>query len=1183
MRRGLLGLAVLALFATCAFGQLEAGSISGTVRDTSGAVIPSAAVTATNMANSAVRTVQTGDLGQFNIPGLEPGKYRVKITNPSFQSYQVDVEVTVGGKSTIEVVMKVGAASEVVEVVAAGAVQVNTESHELSQLVDSQQLAQLPSLTRNPYDFIVSSGNVSSGDNTTSSGNSGQNLSTRGVGYSINGQRESGTEILLDGAENVAVFGVAIGQDIPIDAVQEYSVTTNNFSAEYGRASGGVVNLVTKAGGNDFHGSLWEFNRLAAYTANTFANDASDAPKGQYTRNQFGFAVGGPIKKDKLFFFGSTEWTRVRSSASEIEDVFDPTFISMLPGNVQQYFGKYGTGALPSTGSPITAAQLAAAGLTVGPINGVTAVPASTPVLDVVHFSAPYDAGGGIPENQYVIAARIDYKFSDRTDLFFRAGYESYDQFPGSNFYSAYPQYDVGYAATNQSYLASLNHQFGANLFNNTKLSYTRFNGANSFNTALTGTPNLMFVSPTNPVNSQLIQLPGLQNYSEPGVGGLPYGGPQNTIQIMDDLSWTKGRHTMRFGFEYTYIQLNVGYGAYAQAVEQLGPTTQASMNNLVNAGANDGGSPLVAFQTRVNPEGAYPCHTNPDGTLIETPTCAVTPPLSPASYGRSYRYNDWAPYVMDTFKATRRLTLNFGLRYEHYGVQHNNISSLDSNFYPGSGTSFEQQVQNGQVYIADKSPVGGFWAPSWGTAAPRVGFAYDVFGDGKTSIRAGYGISYERNFGNVTYNASFNPPASAVLNSICPNSSGITTGCSVLVTNDNLGSLGLPGPPSYLPPVEIRMPNPNIRTAQTQFWSADVQQQIARSTVVDISYSGAHGVHLYDIENVNLVGAAQFYLGAPTSFPGYPGCDSGVIASAPCLTRPNDQYSNINMRGSLGYSHYNALNVKFQTNNYHNTGLSLVANYTFAHSLDNISSTFSDSLQGGSGYIGSLGYTNFADPKLDYGNSDYDIRHRFVVSPIWETPWFKSGSAKSFATQALGSWSISGIFTIRTGIPFSVFDYTNDYNFYTVPRLTPATPVQWHTGTPVASPTSPNTFNALTIPFPASYAPLDPALGISDFGPYPANMTGRNQFRGPGAWNLDMAVSKNFKLTERFALQFRAEGFDAFNHHNYYVNTTTLAYNGPQAQPIEVTELKGGLGTLATGGNHDERRFGQFSLRLTF
>jgi hypothetical protein len=578
---------------------------------------------------------------------------------------------------------------------------------------------------------------------------------------------------------------------------------------------------------------------------------------------------------------------------------------------------------------------------------------------------------------------------------------------------------------------------------------------------------------------------------------------------------------------------------------------------------------------------------------LIQTAACTITPPVTAANAARSYRYKDWALYAQDSWRLTPRLTLNYGFRYEHYGVQHNNHPELDSNFYYGAGSSIEEQVRTGNVQIADKSSVGQFWAPSWGTGAPRVGFAYDILGDGKSSLRGGFGISYERNFGNVTYNASFNPPASAVISALCaPNSAdnGYITNCPFVVSSNDLGPLSVAGaPPQALPPVELRMPAPNIKTAQTQFWNLDLQREVARNTIVDVGYSGAHGVHLYDIENINQAGAGQFYLGdaspfSATSFPGFTDCST----ASPCFTRPNQQYANINLRGSLGTSSYDALNVKFQTQDIHHTGVSVVANYTWSHSIDDLSSTFSDSLQGGSGAIGSLGYTDPFNPKLDWGSSDYDVRHRIVISPIWDTPWFKSGKGLG---EALGGWEVAGIFTARTGTPFSIFDYSNDLNFYTVPRLTPATPfpsTHVSSGTVVGA----NQYAVLAVPFQASTAPLDPALGVSDFGPFPAAMMGRNALRGPGAWNLDAAVQKNFKITERFGLQFRAEGFNVFNHHDLFVNTGDLEYgfsgntlaNGTTLNGVnEVNALKGGLNSLALGGNHDERRFGQFSLRLSF
>ena len=1201
-------LAALSLGGVMASAQLETGQIAGTVMDQSGAAVPGATVDVKNLSTNTVRNTVSSSTGAYLVLGLEPAIYQVTVNSNSFQPLVAKVEVTVGGHATLDAKLSVSSTTTEVQVIDEGGAQVNTQTQEMSQVVDTEQLANLPSLTRNPYDFVALAGNVSGGDNSTNSGasaidqtGSGQNQEDRGVGYSINGQRMSGTEILLDGVENISIFSQAIGEDVPLDGTQEFSVVTSNYSAEYGRASGGVINVTTKAGTNNFHGSGWEFNRLSAYTANTYGNDAANAaflagggtgslpdPKGTYTHNQFGYAAGGPIKKDKLFIFESTEWTRVRSAATESEEVFDPAFIALMPSNVQAYYKTYGQTTINSAGVASTVAQVASTGATFGAVNGTTPIPASTPMFDTVNFQAPFDAGGGIPQNTYDLIGRVDYNPTDRTMMFFRGGRENSIQLPGSNTYSAYPQYNTGLTFLNQSYLYSISHIFTPSLFLSMKASYTRFNENTSFDQSLLNAPSLMFVSPTDPNTGALIQMPGLENFSEPGFGGLPAGGPQNTIQLEPDLSWTKGKHSMRLGFMGTYIQLNYASGAYAQAVEELGFTFQSSLNDMMNTAGNPNGASLVQFETRVDPQGKFPCPADTSttdgnfGNVVDNPSCAIQTPLAEASFARSYRYKDWAGYGEDSYKMTPRLTLNAGLRYEHYGVQHNNHPALDSNFYFGSGSSLEAQIRSGQVEIADQSAAGGFWKPRWGTFAPRVGFAYDVFGNGRDSIRGGYGISYERNFGNITYNASFNPPASAVISNAC---SPEDASCIATVTNDDLGPLGQSIGAQYLPPVELRHLDQNIDVAQTQFWSLALQHQLARGALFEIAYVGAKGTHLYDLANVNQVGAGQVYLGDPLVQSNANCSGSGitnlVTGIEECLTRPNPQYTNINMRGSGASSAYDGLNVKVQLQNLHRTGLSLAANYTWSHALDELSSTFGDSLQGGSGYIGSLGYTSLADPGLDWGSADYDIRQRLTVAPIWQTPWFKQGTG--IEHRALGGWALSGIYTARGGIPFSVFDYSEDETFYTVPRLEPATPFYSEKVSRNPQMLGPNQFNGLNIPLPKSFTPLSSTLGISDFGPFPSDMMRRNSLRGPGAWNVDASLHKTVPITERVAMEFSADGIDVLNRHNYYVNTSTLDYGGPTTTPLFVQELKGGLGTLATGGNHDERRFGQFALKVQF
>ena len=1134
------------LLSSLAFAQVDKGQIAGTVTDQSGAAIPGAAVTLKNLASNTERTVQSSQTGSFVVVGLDPGTYGFTVSADQFKPFSGSVEATVGSHITLNAKLLVTSSTTAVEVIAAGGATVNTQTQELSQVVDTLELSQLPSLTRNPYDFVSLSGNVSNGDNTTNDVNSGQNLTSRGVGYAINGQRQTGTEILLDGVENISVFSFGVGEQIPIDSVKEYNIVTNNFAAEYGRASGGIVNLTTKEGTNRFHGSGWEFNRLSAYTANTFENDVTDTPKGTYTRNEFGFDVGGPIKKDKLFFFGSTEWARVRSQASESELIPTPQFLAFTAPNVQSYFSAFGSTPYQIT-STLNQSDI-----------GVTlpGIQASTPIFGQVNFFANADAGGDFPQNTYRLLARADYDVSGNTQMFFRFGQERQFLEPGTVFYGPYPQYDLGESNANNIYLYSISHSFSPTLFSSSKLSFSRFAAPYSYETAEQSVPDLMFGGAS--VNSLQVVFPGLANYMAPGYsGGLPYGGPQNTIQSEQDFSWSKGRHSMRFGLQDTYIQKNIAYGAYAQAVEYLQTGFQPGLDAMLSG-------TLQYYQAAVNPQSKFPCTQNPDGSLNAMPSCEVTPPATEPVFARSYRYKDWAGYAQDSFKITARLMLNYGVRYEHYGVQHNNNQSLDSNFYYGPGSSFFQEVANGQVELAQKSPVGQLWAPRWGTVSPRIGFAYDVFGDGKSSVRGGFGISYERNFGNITFNTIQNVPNYAVLDIL-----------NTPVTNSNFGPLGASGPAVPLPPTELRNVNEHINVAQTHFWSLALQRQLARNSLVEVAYSGAHGVHLYDIIAGNPLGGAQAYLGAPADCPG---------TTTVCLTRPNNQYAAINVRGSGGTSAFDSLNVKYQAQDLHYTGLDFIANYTFSHALDDLSSTFADSSQGGSGYIGNLGYLNPNDSKLDWGSSDFDVTNRVVLSPIWQTPWFKQGHG--LLTELAGGWTASGIFTARSGTPFSVYDFTYNANGYSgVPRVVPTTPVtQFRAGSPIN--VGPNQYQILKIPAANDLAPFNATLGISDFGPFPTNMTSRNEFRGPGAWNSDASVAKKFKFTETTDLEFRAEAFDLFNHHNLYVNESILAVSnipGTVGLPLPVIAEKGGLNSSALGGNHDERRFGQFSLRFDF
>jgi len=1162
------GLAIASMLSLvpCSYAQ-ETGQITGIVTDPTGAVVPGVPVSARNSGTNAVRTTTTSGTGSYLFTGLAAAVYEVSVSSASgFGAFNTKAEVTVGGVLTLNIKLLPSASIETVTVEGEGGVSVNTQTQEVSQVVSSQQVSQLPSLSRNPYDFVTISGNISSGDKVTSSGATSttgdQNDTTRGVGFSLNGQRSTGTEILLDGVENNDTYltGPALIQ-IPIDSVQEYRVITSNFGPEYGRASGGVVNIITKSGTNSFHGGAWEYNRLSAYTANTVTNAQSGIAKGEYTRNQFGYAIGGPVLKNKIFFFQSTEWARVRGAGSNQSLIPTPQFIGAAASNLQDYFTAYGKNP-PAFASTLSKADVVAGGVTPTPGGPFDALPDSFPVFGVVAFQASSNAGGGNPGNTYYLVARGDYDFTAKTQMFGRfALYNEIDQ-PGGLFSSPYSQYNVGQAIKGQTYLYGLSHEFNPSIVSSTKFSFTRNSTDQSYNTALGNTPVLYFKSGATfaGINAQ---LPGFFDNNE-GTGGLPAAGPQNTVQINEDFDITKGHHSMKFGVQLFYIQNNISYGAYAQAVEGIGSSLPNALDGFLNG-------QLSLFKAAANPQGAFPCFMDyTTAQLTVTPACTVNLPATQPSFSRSNRYKEWAVYAQDSYKMTPKLVVNYGLRYDHFGVVYDNHPSLQANFFPGPGSDLFAQIRSGQVLTTPNSPNDRPWNPQYGTLSPRVGFAYDIEGNGKTSIRGGYGISYERNFGNVTFNIIQNPPNYAVL-----------TINNTPVTTNNLGPLGGESGTVPLPPSSLRAVDPNIRQASTQFYSLTLEHQLANGVVASIGYIGSRGIHLYDIKDYNQQGAGNVYLGDPVIQ--NPTAGNGY-------SRLNNQYSDINDRGSNGDSHYDGMNIGLQMSDYHHSGLSVTANYTYAHSLDDISSTFSESNSASNG-IGNLGYLNPFNPSLDYGASDFDTRQRFVLAPIYQTPWFQGN--RSMKGRLLGGYLITGIYTVRTGTPFTYSDSTQSLNAGAgsgIPRYLPSAPITNKKFNKSIGQAGANVYNIGTlpaaIPYPAASLPYGNGLdgGISDFGPYPAGMTHRNAFYGPGAWNFDLAVSKNIPVTERVSLEFRAEGFDILNHHNLYAlelnnDVANFGYDPTLETPQILQAKKGGV----NGGANDERRFGQFAARIVF
>ena len=1178
-------LSVVALFALAnfAFGQAETGALAGTVTDATGAVISGAKVTAKNMGTGLTRTVNTSGNGTYTIVNLPPATYEVTIESANFETQKQTVAVTVGGRITADAALKVGTAGTVVEVTAeAAGAQVNTQDQQISNTVTAAQISELPSLTRNPYDFVQISGYASNTPNI---------VGDRGVGYSINGQRAASTNILLDGNQNVDLFGANIGQAVPLDSVQEYKVITSTFSAQYGRASGGIVNVATKSGTNAYHGTVYEFNRVSNLAANTYQESAqnfafahgypgvtSPASPDHFTRNQFGYSAGGPVLPklhDKLFFFSSTEWTRVRSAGDQFAQVLTPQFLALTAPATKSYFSTFGPKlAATPTGQVTTYADLVAHG-DIKTVNPATlAIVGTTPIFQKVAYLVPADSGAGNPQNTYSTVNRVDWNVSDRTQFFGRYAYENADRFAGTNNSSPYAGYNTGSQDKNHNVLLNLNHIFTERLLSSTKLTYQRLFNFQPLNGP--PAPTLYFdqSNTTSFANGVQVAFPGYTEFS-PG-NGIPFGGPQNLYEVDEDLSISKGTHTLRIGGEYDHIRDNRVFGAYENPVQVAGENGKADsaiqgllQGLLFNQSAS--------FQGAIFPQGKFPCVRDvTTGAVIVTPQCTLTTPVSSPSFERNNRFNDGAVYFQDDWKFNSRLTLNLGLRWEYYGVQHNADPTLESNFYLGQGANFLQRVRNGQVLTTPNSPKGGISGQSFKNFGPRVGFAFDPLGNGKWAVRGGYGIAYERNFGNVTYNVIQNPPNYGVV-ALVSGCGGVTQGCThsggdtaspIAIQTDVHGPLAGSGVSKPFPQTSLRAVDPDIKTAYSHLYSLAVEHEVIPNTVVALEFSGSRGVHLYGIVNVN-----------KSNFGAYVGDTRS--------NRLNLGFTNVNFRDSVGDSYYNGMNLSLRSSNFAKQGLTVTANYTYAHAMDDLSSTFSESSNSFN-----LGFTNPFNPGQDRGNSDYDIRHRLAFGGIWSPPFLEFKNSSGLMRSLLGGWEVAPLFTVRSGSAFTLYDCTTAV-FSCVRAV--AAPGLSYTGTPKAVPGAVNTYDYITIPAAAANPSqgFQPSYASGPLGAeYPVcsgnvcNISpglGKDRFYSPSNYMLDMGVYKNFKFTERVSFQLRGEFYNILNHHNQYVVAGDADLSSVSTIQT-VKGAKGGAGNSAgVPGSGDERRNIQIGAKIIF
>lgn len=1052
--------------------QTVSGTILGTIQDQQGAVIASAEISARNQETGIMRKANTDANGNYRIPSVQAGTYEVSATANGFKTeVRTNVAVTVGGDSTVSFSLTVGAVTEKIEVSEAAA-QVDTASSTLGGFVGGETIRELPLNGRDWLQLallqpgvFMNTGQAQNDANRAQKGN--------GLAFSISGGRQSENGYRIDGiiVNDYANTGPgsSLRVNMGVDAIREFSVLTNSFSAEYGRGAGGVVNAITKSGTNELHGSAFYFHRNSALDARNFF-DGTNPAKGEprlpaFHRHQIGGALGGPIKKDKTFFFANYETLREMKGLSYSVDT--------LSDNARN--GILASGATINVANSVKP-YLALYPRPNGPVTGNTGK---------FLLGAPR-----LGHENYVIG-KVDHNISASTTL---TGSYTFDD-SSVNSPDFFDLRLVSAPTRRQYAVVNLQHIFSPTLISSTRVGVNRVYAGNNLDTAINPLLNeksLGFL-PDNIFGT--ISIAGVSG-SPSGIGALGLNLFGHTApQVYQDLSWTKGRHSLRMGFGFERVTSNI-----TSAASPTGTWTFGSVESFLLGG--------------VVP-----------GRPTETGITLFNSDLPGNDTTRGQRQSILAGYIQDDYRVLPNLTFNLGLRYEMTTVIKEVNGKLGN----------LRRLTDATVSIGDP-----YWNnPTTKNFEPRIGFAWDPFKNGKTSIRGGFGMfdvlplpyllggrivrspPYFRQ-GNLS-----NPPPSSFPNQVVQLLRPTTLGATMMEFD-------------------------NPRRSYRMQWNFNIQRQLSRTLALTVGYVGSAGVHLGNINDDSDQVPPQF-VNFDTASSSYRFPTTGAIQ------RINTNFGRIRSTFWDAHSNYNALQVNLVQRPV--KGLMYQIAYSWSKSMDNGSVTYT-----GSESSNTAGLSWFWCLPCNRAVSDFNIPHNFVVNYMYDIPLPTALRTNSFVNTVLGGWQIGGILTVQTGAAYTLkIGSDRARTGDTAAPGANGAQKPMYVAAPGCNPNA-TTGNITNLVKTECFA--WPELGQ-------LGNLGRNTMRMPMFRNTDFSVFKNQNLFgEKLKAQLRIEMFNVFNNTNLQAQLRTIFDSQGR--------ITSGFGTPAAPTVTTSRQI-QFGLRLIF